>query len=232
MSDAEAENDLVAKITALEGHDFLGQDGVLLVLPAQTNAVCRHMLETGAIGLAKLQFYMAVCLWLTMLFGVGPLYSMLTHSWTYEESLYFTYITMTTIGFGDFYPNSDGARYAESVEAMHHQVYVWCMGIVVIVVSLSSFSFVYAAVQDSMMEERDNQEQAALAQQRAELEEESYALQASSGRNLNREEAGRETDQPRRGTTTPPLRERAPVGSRTRPSPKEAVPPQGSRVGP
>jgi hypothetical protein len=140
--------ELVELIAVLEHNAVLGQDGVLLVLPAETKAVCRHMLDSGAVSLGKLQQGMAVCLWLTMLLGVGPLYAMLTHDWTWEVSFYYTFITMTTIGFGDYYPNSDGARYTDCAtqrlsgghkgcDARHHQVFVWCMGIIVIVLSLS-----------------------------------------------------------------------------------------------
>ena len=76
---------------------------------------------------------------------------------------------MSTIGYGDYYPNDSGAKYSGSAHPQHHQVFVWCMGIVLIVFALSSFSFVYATVQDNILEQRDLQEQTALARERADV---------------------------------------------------------------
>jgi|EP01044_Picomonas_judraskeda_P008730 hypothetical protein len=47
------------------------------------------MLDTGAVSLVKLQVAMAVFGWLTILLGVGPLYAMLTHDWSWNESMHF-----------------------------------------------------------------------------------------------------------------------------------------------
>ena len=161
-------NDFIAMIAERTDDPIIGQDGVLLVLPAQPVLVCRHMLATGAVSLGRLQVGMAVCLWLAVLLGIGPFYGMQTHAWSWGESVYFTFITMSTIGYGDYYPNDKRAKYSSTADAKHHQVFVWCMGVVLIVFALSSFSFVFATVQDIISEQRDHQEKAALARDRAE----------------------------------------------------------------
>jgi hypothetical protein len=161
--------DFVSIVAERPNDPVIGHDGVLLVLPAQPILVCRHMLDSGAVSLSRLQVGMAVCLWMTFLLGVGPFYAMQTHSWTWEQSVYFTFITMSTIGYGDYYPNDSGAKYSGSADAQHHQVFVWCMGVVLIIFALSSFSFVYATVQDNILEQRDLQEQTALARERADV---------------------------------------------------------------
>lgn len=125
---AEGCGDAPAAAAKLRGDPALGVDGVLCVLSAQPAEVGLHMLQTGAVSLGKLQAGMAVCLWLVILFGLGPAYGTYTHHWTWEESFYFTYITMTTIGYGDFFPMNDSAEYTDSADSTHHQVFVWAIG--------------------------------------------------------------------------------------------------------
>ena len=92
-----------------------------------------------------------------VLLVIGPAVSRGWHGWSYEEAVYFTFITMTTIGYGDFYPGSDESDYMSSADAdpADHPVQIWCEGVFVIGCTLSVFSFAYAAVSDWYQERKE-----------------------------------------------------------------------------
>jgi voltage-gated potassium channel len=52
------------------------------------------------------KFIFAIIFFLTFLFGGTFIYSYL-EGWNYIDSLYFTVVTVTTIGYGDFFPKTN-----------------------------------------------------------------------------------------------------------------------------
>jgi voltage-gated potassium channel Kch len=44
--------------------------------------------------------------------------------WTTSELVYFSYVTLTTLGYGDFTPATDVGRYAAVIEAIIGQVFL------------------------------------------------------------------------------------------------------------
>ena len=69
-----------------------------VVLPATRSAVGRHVLQQGGALHSRVRLALAVFAWLSMMCGVGPAYAMHAHSWSYSEALYFSYVTMSTLG--------------------------------------------------------------------------------------------------------------------------------------
>ncbi|XP_077320534.1 potassium channel, subfamily K, member 16-like [Lithobates pipiens] len=56
--------------------------------------------------------------------GIPPLVFIITESWSYEEGLYYAFITLSTIGFGDFVVGS-GQRCKKPFEGFRALVYFW-----------------------------------------------------------------------------------------------------------
>ena len=94
-----------AALAAAEAHDMH------TVLPAVARVIGRRSLQEGGSLQSQVRVVLAIVMWLFMLCGIGPLYGMHSHHWTYEQALYFSYITMSTIGYGDFFPNNGDAVY-------------------------------------------------------------------------------------------------------------------------
>jgi hypothetical protein len=177
------------------------------LLAADPVVVGRKSLE-GSSGQARMRVVLAIGVWLWLLLGLGPLYALSAHAWTYEQSVYFTFITMTTIGFGDFFPYNDGAKYTLSTcvpaanapadvhcafkdpsnfedcapsrympgkelcvvnkpsnSPQDHQVYVWCVGVTIIMLALAAFSFMASAIGDMVQEHREMAAMAACAEE-------------------------------------------------------------------
>eukprot|EP01051_Picozoa_sp_SAG22_P017207 SAG22_NODE_2599_length_2400_cov_2.165146_1_plen_461_part_00 len=88
--------------------------GTHTVLEGSPLVIARHALASES-GQSLMTTTLAVVSWLTVLLVFGPLYGMNAHDWTWEESFYFTYITMCSIGYGDFYPMDGGALYSLQV---------------------------------------------------------------------------------------------------------------------
>lgn len=174
-----------------------------VVLPATRSAIGRQALQEGSALHSRVRLAAAVFVWLLMLCGIGPLYGMHAHSWDYSEALYFSYVTMSTLGYGDFFPNDRGSRYQASctgtptqqlsesmdsscfsdlaasarcedmdtnqtmceqigceyyggsTEDLHHHVFVWCLGTMVLTMALSAFSFVLVAVGNHLEESKE-----------------------------------------------------------------------------
>ena len=64
----------------------------------------RHAIGRGPV------LVLNVCLWLLTLVGLSIL-GQFRRSWTFLESLYFCFITFSTIGFGDYVPFPEGAMH-------------------------------------------------------------------------------------------------------------------------
>merc|ERR1719221_1673661 len=57
----------------------------------------------------RIQILVLWCLLVLFLFGGAWVYSQL-EAWTYLQSLYFCFVTLSTVGFGDFLPSSTASK--------------------------------------------------------------------------------------------------------------------------
>ena len=114
----------------------------LVVLPASRRIIGARALE-AAQAQANLRMALAICTWLIVLCAVGPWYVGTWHpDWSYMDAVWFSYITMTGIGYGDLFPNSHQVSFqsallqsssdspAAGADALadlsnHHTVYIW-----------------------------------------------------------------------------------------------------------
>ena len=120
-----------------------GSDVVrLVVLPASRRVIGARALE-AAQAQANLRMALAIITWVIVLCGLGPWYVGTWHpDWTYMDAVWFSYTTMTGIGYGDLHPNSHQTSFqsallqsasdsqAVSGDALanlsnHHAVYIW-----------------------------------------------------------------------------------------------------------
>jgi hypothetical protein len=63
---------------------------------------------------------------------------------TYLDAVYVSFITMTTVEFGDYVPNRDNADHPILVDSIHkHPIFVWNAWSIITTCSLSLFGFVY-----------------------------------------------------------------------------------------
>ncbi|KAI1315057.1 Potassium channel [Mortierella claussenii] len=74
-----------------------------------------------------------ICIWIVMWFGGAGVFCAF-ETWTFLESLYFCFVTLTTIGFGDYVPNEPG-----SIEFWNVYVFVG-LAVFAYILSLSSES--------------------------------------------------------------------------------------------
>lgn len=93
--------------------------------------------------------------WLIVLLMIGPWYMTDTHDWSYMEALYFIFSTMTSIGFGDYYPNDDRAfnrRPGAAPQLGSSSVSIWLISADFILVSLVVFAFLLHTAQEHLRE--------------------------------------------------------------------------------
>lgn len=64
----------------------------------------------------KTAFLAFAALWLIIL--VPAIGFSLIERWPYQDAVYFCFVTLTTIGFGDFVPGQDRTKYDEGIEAL------------------------------------------------------------------------------------------------------------------
>ena len=130
------------------------------VLPASRRVIGARALEAAS-AQADVRLALAVISWLSVLFFVGPVYVMTWHSWQYSEAVWYTYTTMTGIGYGDLYPNSHDTDFSVTVlndlenAENDHPVYIWCQAVFIIFFFVAVFSFGFAAVGDVRRERRE-----------------------------------------------------------------------------
>ncbi|KAG0090438.1 Potassium channel, partial [Podila epicladia] len=91
-----------------------------------------------------------VFIWIVMWFGGAGIFCIF-EKWTYLESLYFCFVTLTTIGFGDFVPTAPG-----SIEFWNVYVFVG-LAVFAYILSLSSESM---ASQIHLVDDRDEEDDA------------------------------------------------------------------------
>ena len=144
------------RVDCAESVHTKGHRSVLTVLPADEAVVGKEILEQESVHSA-VRLWMAIAAWFLVLLVAGPAMTRSWHSesWSYEESVYFVFCTMSTIGFGDFYPNERATKYAETATAGDHPVQIYCEGVFVISCSLGVFSFVYATLSDWWQERKE-----------------------------------------------------------------------------
>jgi hypothetical protein len=89
-----------------------------------------HQVITGSSILAALSIYLFVGLAFSTVYGfiaaidVGPLFAGSAGDGTSAERVYYSFITLTTTGYGDFVPLADVARMVAVTEALLGQVYL------------------------------------------------------------------------------------------------------------
>jgi hypothetical protein len=102
----------------------------LVVLPASRRVIGAHALEAAS-AQATVRLVLAAFTWIIVLFILSPVYITTWHEWSYMDAVWFTYTTMTGIGYGDLYPNSHPTSFQTTVLAdlqnaeNDHAVYVW-----------------------------------------------------------------------------------------------------------
>ena len=78
-----------------------------------------------------------------LLLAIGTVYYNVAEGWSYVDSFYFSTMTLTTIGFGDLTPTTDGAKIVTSFYA------IFGIGIISAAVVLLIFLFIIAATHAS-----------------------------------------------------------------------------------
>jgi voltage-gated potassium channel Kch len=130
---------LFAFVSVLVGGDW-GEAGVRLVGALMVflapivlaRGIYVQIRRDGTITLRSIAGVIAVYLLLGMFFAtvisaieaLDPPYFAQTDHATYEETLYFAYITLTTVGYGDFSPATSLGRTLAVVEALIGQLYL------------------------------------------------------------------------------------------------------------
>ena len=79
--------------------------GVLFATFAAMGSLLR---ELGR--LLKKPQYRAVFVWLIMILLVGTIFYHLVEGWSWLDSLYFSVITLSTVGYGDFSPTTTASK--------------------------------------------------------------------------------------------------------------------------
>ncbi|KAF9390696.1 Potassium channel [Podila verticillata] len=92
-----------------------------------------------------------VFIWIVMWFGGAGIFCAFEKEWTYLESLYFCFVTLTTIGFGDYVPEQPG-----SIEFWNVYVFVG-LAVFAYILSLSSESM---ASQIHLVDDQDEDDDA------------------------------------------------------------------------
>ncbi|KAF9319393.1 Potassium channel [Podila horticola] len=92
-----------------------------------------------------------VFIWIVMWFGGAGIFCAFEKKWTYLESLYFCFVTLTTIGFGDYVPQAPG-----SIEFWNVYVFVG-LAVFAYILSLSSESM---ASQIHLVDDQDEDDDA------------------------------------------------------------------------
>jgi len=87
----------------------------------------------------------SIILMVCMLFIGGLLYC-LTEEWTYVDSIYYCFVAMATIGFGDLVPNKGRAPDSKEEKA------VWFLRALYLSVGLSLVSTVFTALSNAIEE--------------------------------------------------------------------------------
>jgi hypothetical protein len=133
-----------------------GHRSALAVVPANPATVAKGILERESVH-STVRVGLAIASWFFVLLILGPGMARSWHAdaWSYEESVYFVFCTMSTIGFGDFYPNDRATEYATTAAAGDHPIQIYCEGVFVIAFSLGVFSFVYATMSDWWQERKE-----------------------------------------------------------------------------
>ncbi len=90
----------------------------------------------------------SITLMIFMLFTGGALY-VTTESWTYIDSIYYCFVALATIGFGDLVPN-DGQAPGSAFEKS-----LWGLRVFYISIGLSLVSTVFTAISNAIEEIND-----------------------------------------------------------------------------
>ena len=111
---------------------------------------------------SRVRAFVAFLIWFIFLLGAIPFYVSRQQGWSYEQSVHFAYVTMSTIGYGDFVPNKDISRYRSGGLLWSHPVYVWTEWHYLLNWTFAAFGMLGKAVQDLYAFSAEEEETASL----------------------------------------------------------------------